>query len=319
TRCNSHEEMWQYDMSSDLWTPLLSQTQANQSGYPRGVCLPSAMYDPRRKVVWVTGGAERAAVTDYYSGLVSGGIWAFDPVARSWSREGPTAQQGESSNVNVAEIEYGLYDPVRDQLVIPSRNGGSGEQIVRYNLAGVTVRDGVQNDNWSTENAAINEPVMAQTPLVYDSTRDVAWFYNVCEGGTPCLNPSKLWTYNLQTKVWTLINTNSIVPNKSTFGMAYVPTIDSIVIFGGLNKAESAPGTTYINELWIYDIQRNQWSKPVLGGAIPTPRKGENMVYDSHNNALMIFGGTGGFQSVGVPDSSGYEGTEVFLLRLSNN
>jgi hypothetical protein len=303
-RCNSHEEFWKYDINTDQWTLLLDQSRANRSGWPRGRCLAAmqGMYDSKRKGVWMLGGDERH---DHYApGLQSGGLWLFNPAIKTWTRVGDVPRMSDGG---AYEIQYGVLDPVKDQLVIAT-NGPFHEEILHYDIAA-----GV----WSTESWAggPKDPVMYGIPFVFDPTRRVGWFYNWCEMSSPCVGPSKLWTYNLDTRAWTLMNTNTNVRPKATSGLAYHAKLDALVLFGGDDREEGADGLTLLNETWVYDIKKNRWWKPNLGGAIPTPRKGESLLYATAQDLLMVWGGNG-FQDPGTPDQGGFVGPEVFLLKL---
>ncbi len=310
TRCDSHEEFWQYDVRADQWALLLSQTQANRTGYPRGRCLPvmQGCYDVKRKVCWMTGGDERWA--RYDPRVQSGGVWYFDPAAKTWTRY---ADAPKMSGGGSYELQYGILDPVLDQIVIATTGP----------FAGVVLHFDIVSRHWSTVtwNEGItgpHEPVLHGMPFVFDPTRRVGWLRNWCEMYSPCVGVSKLWTYSLDTRTWTLITSDSMVRPKATAGMAYEAKLDALVVFGGEDREEGAAGSILLNDTWVYDIKQNQWSKPNLRGAIPTPRKGENLCYLTAQDVLMVWGGNG-FQEPGKPDRAGYLGPEVFLLKLTRN
>jgi hypothetical protein len=107
-----------------------------------------------------------------------------------------------------------------------------------------------------------------------------------------------------------------MVRPKATAGMAYAAKLDALVLFGGEDREEGADARILLNDTWVYDIKQYQWSKPNLRGAIPTPRKGENLCYLTAQDVLMVWGGNG-FQELGKPDRAGYLGPEVFLLKLT--
>lgn len=299
SRCASHEELWSYDVAQDKWQLLLDQTAANTPGYPRGRCLPGMAYDPKRKVVWMTTGSER--YDNYYSGLQWGKLWAFDPARRIWSQEGP-APDGESSKVSVPStmVEYMVYNPVSDALFAPSRTN------LQYSLTGISVGDGISNDNWSISPFSAESPVFGMVSFAVDTRRSRAIVYDPYRGET--------WSYDFVTKQTARLSTQ-LLPARSVFGMVYDSANDVIVLFGGYSDFEGSPNATPRNDLWVFDFRTNAWGKPSIGGSLPSPRKGEQLVYDFYNNAIVQIGGTGGWQS-GV-DEYGYDGTELFLLRLS--
>lgn len=296
-RCASREYLWSYDVALNQWSMLLDEAQP-VSGFPRGRCLPAGVYDPKRKVIWMTTGSER--FNAYSPVLQSGGVYAFDPLQKVWSREGP-APDGESTRVTLpgSMAEYMVYDPVLDGLFVPGRSN------IHFSLSNVNVSDGIQNDNWSASPFSTPSPVFGAVSFARDTRRNRAVVYDPYRGET--------WSYDFTTKQ-TLKLSTYVLPSKSVFGMVYDSANDAVVLFGGYTQLEGDPTATPLNELWVFKAENNQWSKWAVGGAIPSPRKGESLVYDTYNNALVQFGGTGGWQT--SVDQYGYDGSEIFLLRL---
>jgi hypothetical protein len=303
-RCASHEEFWEYNVATNAWALLLNQTQANTAGYPRGVCVAAFTYDPVRKVVWMTGGEQR--YDQYAAGLVSCGLWAFDPVLRVWSKEGPAPDctTRETTKVDSTEVMFMQYNYLTNKLMVPSYNGGSGSFMSDFSLSNVTVRDGVTQNNWSTRPGPTDAPNFEQAMFAIDTKRNRAIFYVAYHG--------ELWAQDLSTGASTLLKKQSL-PMKDQFGMVYDSKNDVIVMFGGFSAFQGEPGATALNALWVLNLTTNIWSQPTLSGAI-SPRHGDNLVYDSFNEVIVVFGGTGGWQN-GI-DQYGYDGSEIFLLRL---
>jgi hypothetical protein len=256
-------------------------------------------YDPKRKVVWMTSGQYRHG--DYYPGLVAGGLWAFDPVSRTWSREGPDCVS-ESTKVSSLIAEYMAYDPVSDGLFVPGPYGA-----MYYSLQSVAVKDGISNDNWSISGTpATEDPTAGQISFTVDTRRNRAILY------LPYLRET--WSYDFATRQSRRLSTQAL-PARSVFGMIYDSANDVVVLFAGYDDFEGSSGADPLNELWVFNLSTNTWSRPTLSGRVPPPRKGESIVYDSYNNVIVQMGGTGGWQS-GV-DQYGFDGSELFLLRLN--
>jgi hypothetical protein len=69
-----------------------------------------------------------------------------------------------------------------------------------------------------------------------------------------------------------------------------------VVLWGG--------GTVFdpdLNDLWVFDLNKNAWSKLALGGTVPYAGLHAQMTYDSHNNAIVLYD------------------EQIFLLRLELN
>lgn len=106
--------------------------------------------------------------------------------------------------------------------------------------------------------------------------------------GNHCSSP-KITTsiFDLTTKSWELLETNSSVP-KGEGPMAYDAQSDRIIKFVGLR-----PSCTIFNgigETWAYDTNTNTWEDmhPLES---PFGLIGARMVYDSESDRMILFGG----------------------------
>ncbi len=301
-RCASHEEFWSYDVLADRWSLLLDQTAANTPGFPRGRCLAAFVHDPKRKVVWMTGGEERY---DHYDrGLLSGGLWAFDPALGRWSREAPAPDSSEVGSTESREVQAMAHDWGADQLFVPAYSGGSGAFVARLPLTWLRGGRAVKH-SWQREFSLPDEPTIGEATLAMDTRRRRAILYLATRGQT--------YAYDLASRRAVLLN-SQILPANDEFGMVYDSVNDVVVLFGGFDAFQGSPSARPLNDLWIFSPRTNHWTKPSLAGATPSPRHGDNLAFDSWNNALVLWGGTGGWQS--EIDEFGQTGSEIFLLRL---
>ena len=78
----------------------------------------------------------------------------------------------------------------------------------------------------------------------------------------------------------------------------------SMIVFGGFSNNPKKK-TCYLNDTWMYDIERNSWDMIEVTGDIPSPRFGHSATLWKHY--MYIFGG-------GVPFMPG-----LFRLNLQNN
>src|SRR5712692_1503078 len=305
-RCDSHEELFSYDVAADRWQPVVNQTQAVAAGFPRGRCLPGMAYDPVHDVLWMTSGSER--FDQYAPGLRPGGIWSFDLTTKRWTRQGPSPD-GESKKVRAinTNVEDLVYDPVSKSLFTFTRDDPNSNDVAFFfSLKDINLADGRSKDNWSAHGlATLNDETMGAYSFAVDTKRNRAIVYLPKFGET--------WAFDFSTRKMRRL-VKQTLPAKSVFGMVYDSGNDAVVFFAGYNNYEGEPHVQPLNDLWVLDLTKNSWSKPALTGKIPSPRKGESLVYDSANQVLVQMGGTGGWQD--GPDSFGYHGTEVFLLRL---
>jgi N-acetylneuraminic acid mutarotase len=104
--------------------------------------------------------------------------------------------------------------------------------------------------------------------------------------GTPFVG-DELWSYNYDTKKWTLIK------KKIKFGNSYpqprwlhsaVVMDGKMLIFGGVN-----PDSVILGDVWIYNPDDNTWMEAKVEGVPILPREGHSAV--TVGNTMIVFGG----------------------------
>jgi hypothetical protein len=195
------------------------------------------------------------------------------------------------------------YDAVADQLVVPANSGGSGAFIAKFSLA--NLRPGrVTKGGWRREFSIPDEPTIGEQRSHWTRRRR-AILYLTTRGQT--------YSYDFATRRSSLLS-SQMLPAKDEFGMVYDSVNDVVVLFAGFDAFQGSPSAHALNDLWVFSPRTNRWTKPPVEGAAPSPRHGDNVTFDSSSNAIVVWGGTGGWQT-GV-DSFGQDGSELFLLRL---
>ncbi|HWP59909.1 MAG TPA: kelch repeat-containing protein [Candidatus Acidoferrales bacterium] len=303
TGCSGHREFWSYDVAKDVWTLILDNEASKTQGFPTGRCLPAMAYDSTRKVVWMTGGED--VYTTEQGKLIKGGLWAFIPETRTWRKKGP-ANYEIPRRKGGTQLEYAAYDPFRDELIIPAFDSGSGSLMATFSLRNIDLNEPKIVNGWAFSGLGADEPLLGKLSFALDTRRQRAVMYLSKKGET--------WSYDLKSRRASLLK-KQMLPAKSVFGMIYDSVNDRVALFGGYDNHEGAKNVKPLNDLWIFDPDRNEWSKLNASGAIPPPRKGETIAFDAENNVIVQTGGTGGWQGREA-DRFGYNGGEIFLLRL---
>jgi hypothetical protein len=68
--------------------------------------------------------------------------------------------------------------------------------------------------------------------------------------------------------------------------LVILPERDLVLAFGGARSFSS-----YLDEVWAFDLTKDSWRKLATAGTVPTPRFAVKAVYDSANMRVLLFGG----------------------------
>ncbi len=105
------------------------------------------------------------------------------------------------------------------------------------------------------------------------------------------------WAWNLNTRVWTQVPATSS-PAKSFagrafHGAAYNSSNGRVTVFGGVGFApvngQPVPPVIDFNDLW--ELNGNSWVKVTPAGGSPPGRGWTQLVYDTVNTRMVMFGG----------------------------
>ncbi len=116
--------------------------------------------------------------------------------------------------------------------------------------------------------------------VAYDSKRGHLVYY---AGG-------RTFAYDPKGRTWTDLKAAPPLACESLVwaSMAYDPVGDQIVLFGGGMAMNPWGGA----KTWVFDCEKNEWRRPELkNGVEPPPRCNAQLVYDSKNRGMVLFGG----------------------------
>jgi hypothetical protein len=244
-----------------------------------GGCLPVA------NDVWVLSNADGTAGSPTWQQLSPTGT---PPAARTWGAA--------------------VYDPNSNSLIIFGGQDGGGCVV------GCTY-----SDTWVLSNANGLGGTPAWTQLsttggpppgqygpsaVYDSVNNVMTVFGGDSGSTgKALN--SVWTLSHAngqggTPVWTNIvaqGASGSPPSRAFHTAIYDPGSNRMTVFGGSNSNNQS-NILVLNDAWVLDNANGiggtpAWSKLAVTGKLPAQRDSHGAVYDSTNNRMIVFGGTG--------------------------
>ena len=107
-------------------------------------------------------------------------------------------------------------------------------------------------------------------------------------GGTMSGVHGDTWMYVYSANTWTPIQSIPNPPARNDGAMIYDPVSNCMILFGGWLGMILGRG----DDTWIFNCTTDEWTE-VSPEVSPSPRSSANMVYDSTNNIVILFGGYG--------------------------
>ncbi|HLF06380.1 MAG TPA: kelch repeat-containing protein, partial [Thermoplasmata archaeon] len=246
--------MW--DRAADIW------------GFSSGQFTPSPRFGltiafDASKDTWVLHGGSSA-------GGISAETWERKGDQDIWMRS--SSMSGPGTRVNHAMV----YVPTLNRTMLHGGTGGD-------------------NNTWFYE-AGASIPWLAAFPQQFPShrTHHSLVFHPdtnqvVLFGGAGCTRIcGETWHYDVAANNWVNRTTSIAPPARYLHTMAYVPTLDRILMFGGTT------GVGAFGDTWAYDVRNSSWLLLAPRNS-PSARYGHTMVYDQGSRGVLIFGGTDAF------------------------
>jgi hypothetical protein len=277
--------IWALDLEGGRWSPIEAVGEVPPPHHGSTLAM-----DPLRNRVLLFGGQSR--VPPSFPALAD--VWSLDlaPPAR-WSRLSP-------SGVGPAPLlETGVYDPVRDRLLVfssqafgPDDRSGlfelplGDDHSLRWNPLATTAPEGTRLD------------YLFDQVFAYDSRADQLLFF-----GGGIRNPDDIWStngfWNLPLapplewrilslpEVWQPGSTFSGVSPRFNAAGVYDPDVNRLLVFGG--ALQSLFGGPLPDDAVAFGLDSNQWSRlepadgPVPGWGVPAA------VYDPRRHRTLVF------------------------------
>ncbi len=277
---------------------------------PPGLWKHSMIYDPPRHRVIVTGGFKG----QNYDG----------PSAETWalSLREPKGWTPLASKPVDNSGETGIYDPVRDRMVVwmdgigvytlplASRTawsllpttgtpppGGAhsvydpgGDRMLAVLPGGnvYALSLGTSTPTWSHLSTTGSGTGGYSASLIYDPVRNRLIG---CSGGTQNVGVG-VWELPLATLAWHQLSLTGTQPQPRIFASAiYDPNGDRMILFGGVESYLLSVDIGVGNDAWLLPlIGPSEWVPGPLGPA-PDPRWSHTAAYDGVQNRMVVFGG----------------------------
>ncbi len=264
-----------YTYPNDVWTLSLGSEpgwslQAPTGTPPSARWLHSAMYDPLRQRMVISGGLDAF-------GVLLTDVWVLsltDPPA--WTQTTSVPWGGSYAHSTI-------YDPVRDRMILFP---GPGNSVWALPLAGTPA--------WTQLLAPSAMPPGARTYLsaIYDPVRDRMIVFGGNEGATGAyLND--VWALSLSdTPTWTAITPTGTPPiGRRAHTAIYDPVRDRMIVFGG---NDGITGAAY-DDVWALALSGTPaWTQLAPTGTLPNARVSHGAAYDTVRDRMLVCGGFDG-------------------------
>lgn len=255
------KDLWSCDPKGDVWKQI--ETKGDDPG---DRAYHSAVFDDKRGVMWVFGGAGRSfeAFDD---------LWKFDVAASMWTRLQPTGERPG------ARFDAGFfYDAKRDQLVLWSgckaffKDDNAWPDLWRYDIS---------KNTWTK--SAVAAPPRWQAASVLAPELDVVIAHGGYDGKS--VVRGETWLCQLETDKWTDLGKGF----KATDAHQAVwdRVAQQMIVHGGATGAKLG-----LNEMWAFDPKKKKWSQLAWKGDDPGGRGYHAAVWLPKDQGIWVFGGT---------------------------
>ena len=250
-------------------------------------------------------------------------VWSFNPRNRAWTQVSDLLppKNGDALALDVQsrriivfqpyfdpietwayDVETGVWENCHPAVEPPARWGSmmvydpKADRVLLY--GGTDLFDGTtvlgdlwaydyESNTWTELHPPVSPPPHHFPVLVYVPTIDrVILFGGYQQGFTTLFNDT--WGYDYKHNQWQDLNPATPPAPRVYHYMAFEPTTNRIVMFGGTLHPSDNPDEVPINETWIYSVARNSWTQ-VFPEDAPSPRAWH--VMSRTNGPVLLFGG----------------------------
>jgi len=255
-----------------------SWTQRTPAHSPSARNFHSMVYDSARQVTLLFGGWETSLAQG------SNETWEYD--GSDWTLKSPADSPDLRWTAGMS------FDSSRGKAVL---FGG-------YNHSNGAFGDTWEWDgtNWSEANPAHHPVAADRRSMAFDTARGVTVLLSV-EYIYPAWTPQ---TWEWDGTDWTQRNTIETPGARDNPVLAFDSNIQRVLVFGGYDYQEGR----YSNSFWSWDGTAGTWE---IESQAPAPRVYMSMVYDSHRNVSVLFGGQNpsGYYLTPLADTWEHDGT----------
>ncbi|MBN1201219.1 MAG: hypothetical protein JXJ20_05120 [Anaerolineae bacterium] len=268
--------VWTYEITANEWQCM----DSDQAPYGVGREGSGAMaYDTQSDRVILFVGVNYGLDPD----APLSETWAYDLNTNTW-----TNMQPDPIPTNL--LGSMVYDAESDRIILFGAGGGEWDdpQTWAYDF---------DTNTWTNMNAGNSPSPRFFHQMAYDAGSDLVIMWGgaapggddiVLGGVTSYIGGwvvDNTWTYDYNANTWTEMPAVPGPGPRSEGAVAYAPSLDRVILFGGRYDVRQECGDT-----WAYDVDAHAWEL-LSPDVFPDARSGAVMVYSTGADQIVLFGG----------------------------
>jgi hypothetical protein len=278
--------IWEYRLSDNTWAAV----QTVPENTPPAASYLTAVFEPDLARAYIWGGLRE-------TGLTTGTTYSFDP------------------STGLVQLKAGHDRRMRHSAAfIPETKrwiifGGRGDSLRQYFNTAIcyTLPDTPWSPGTWNDVAISGDEIPAPRAghdAVFDPVSKKMFVFGgirrLDSGAYPTFND--LWAFEFtegNAGTWQPMNPEGNLPSpRHGHRMLFLPESRSILLFGGQSQVngyhpsdEVPMNGEYLDDMWIYDIEGNTWTRLDLPGPKPSPRSYFSLMKDPENSRIYLMGG----------------------------
>merc|ERR1719230_2394340 len=290
---NSTNDVWTFDLTSYAW----NEVTINGTKPSARVCHSSILYDDQ--MVMFGGTYERINKLAWTGPRNNNNeAWSLNLTTYSWKEltttgTKPAARYGHSSIAyNGKMVIYGGFISISPYM--------------HWDTWTLDLTSYAWNQLTTTKTNNVYLPALWESAILFNGLMVV---YGGHVPGSTFLD--SVWTLDLPSNAWNLIDINGIKPSKR-FGHSAIVYNGSMVMFGGFPEYNAQDN--WYNDAWTLNLTTYTWTELDTSVTKPSGRYLQSSIL--HNKKMVMFGGNGRCTSGGDVNNCDVELDDVWTLSL---
>ncbi len=259
-------DAWILDPSGAAWSEIEAPAVLKRSAFEQIYSPSPVAYDSAAdRVIYLQTAAELEQDEV--------GTWAYDANTNSWADLAPDPQPTLGFGAGMA------YDSESDRTIAFGGAGFAGDE---FKWTPETWAYDYNSNVWEPLEPESEPPPTNYHAMVYDAESDRV----VLIGMNYDAMAAMLWAYDYNTNTWEEQTLEGPAIEAADYTQAiYHPSMDRIIVFGGLDGAEEPSNAT-----WLYDLDANE-IQLAPANELSGPLAWHDMVYVGSRDQVFVFGG----------------------------